>query len=117
MNIKNKYHSVYLDYASCLMLKKLGFPQENATAYWFKNDKHVYTADKAAKFKGWDKVYIRAITGSELLAFMPAGIKCEKVLKYLWTAKFQQLQFSAITLDEAVCCLFQKLVLEKIISI
>lgn len=117
MNIKNKYHNVYLDYVSCLMLKKLGFTQENATAYWFKNDKQVYTADKVAKFKGWDKVYIRAVSGNELHWFFPAGTIFTKKLKHLWSAEFNGTFASAITQSEAAVCLFQKLVLKKIISL
>jgi hypothetical protein len=70
-NIKNKYHSIYLDYKNSLMLKRIGYPQEGASAYWFINDKQVYPADRVAKSKGWGKLFIAAPSDAELNAILP----------------------------------------------
>lgn len=71
MNMKNRMHTIYLDFAQCLALKKMGMPQDGAPAYWSKADKQVYPADRVAKFKGWENQFIAAYTGDDLNQYIP----------------------------------------------
>lgn len=71
MNVINKTHTIYLDFAQCLSLKKSGMDQGSATAYWSKADKQLYPADRITKYKGWENQFIAAFTGDELNKYIP----------------------------------------------
>jgi len=85
------------------MLKKIGFRQDLAPAYWFNNDKQVYPADRIAKFKGWEKSYTAAIAGDALNIFLPVGATVTKTLKNLYEAavKIEDKAFKASAINES----------------
>lgn len=103
MNFKNKRHPIFLDYACCVTLARIGVNHPAPSAYWFKNDHMLYPADRITKFKDWDKLYIAAFTSEELNELLPAGITSTKVSKnqYTVTHAMYKIQAHAVTEGEA----------------
>ncbi|HMQ79181.1 MAG TPA: hypothetical protein PKE39_04355 [Ignavibacteria bacterium] len=78
MNIKQTQHNIYIAYPECVTLKRLGLPQGNSSAYWSNADQAVFTSERVAKFRGWEKHFTAAVTGDELNKFIPPFTLIEK---------------------------------------
>lgn len=96
MNLKNKIHTIYLEYLLCLQLKKIGIPQQHASAYWNKTDKQVYQADRVTKFKGWESIFTAALTAEDLQQYLPSGSKIEKLTHGVFSATHPAYSFSGV---------------------
>ncbi len=95
MNTKNKQHTIYLDYAACLILAKLGLPQEASSAYWSKNDGKIFQTESITKFKGWQKCFVAAVTGEELNQFIPQYTVIERSDPKNW--KIHNARYKAVS--------------------
>ena len=119
MNRKNKQHTIYLDSASCMELKRLGYPQADASAYWHNSEKQIYTADRISKFKGWEKHFTAAVTEGELGVYIPPFTLIEKTTEtnYRVTNPRHKVTSYASTEGEAKVKFIQQLVKNKSIKL
>jgi len=119
MNTKNKQHTVYLDFALCSELKRLGFQQDSASAYWSITDKQLYPSDRLSKFRGWEKHFIAAVTEGELGIFIPVFTLIEKMTEtnYRITNPRHKVTAYAATEGEAKVKFIQQLVKNKTLKL
>lgn len=106
MYIKNKENKIYLDYKLSAVANNAGITHETVNAYWFKNDKKIYPADRVTKFSQWDKFYIPALTGDQLNDYLPKGTVITRIDKNLWKAELPLEKCSAIKSTEAEAKLY-----------
>jgi len=112
MNLKDKHHGIYLNYETSYKLKALGLPQDKAGAYWFRNDKKVYASERINKFRGWEKLYIAAVTGEELNRYLPVNTEIKKTGSQLYQVSLplEKLSASGSTEGEAKAAFLKVLI-------
>lgn len=119
MNYKNKNNSIYIDYKLSAEAFRAGLIPDVITAYWFRNDKQIYPADRITKFKDWDRFYIPAVTGDQLNEFIPKNTVILRVDNKLWKAELPLEKIFAVGNSEAEAKLnyLKKLINKKLIKI